>query len=124
MKQAAEAVARRHSFQRLHDQLIVIHRHVDLLVNRRQLVLSRSHLIVLCLRGYAQLPQLHVHVMHEGGDPRPERPEIMIVQLLALRRHRAEQRPSREDQIHPFQVVGAVDDEILLLRAHIRCHPF
>ncbi len=70
--------------------MIVVHGDIRLVVDRGDLMLGRSHLIVLGLRRHAQLPQLFVDVLHVGRDPLADRPEIMIVQLLAFWRHRPE----------------------------------
>ena len=56
MKQAGKAVAAGNLFHRLHHQLVMIHRQVRLGVDSRQLMLGGSHLVMLGLRRYAQLP--------------------------------------------------------------------
>ena len=45
MQQTLKAMLVGHLFQGLHNQLIVVHSHVALRVDGRQLVLSRSHLV-------------------------------------------------------------------------------
>ena len=47
-----------------------------------------------------------------------EGPKVVVVQLLALGRHGAEEGPPAEDQILPLPVEGLVHQEILLFRAH------
>ena len=86
-------------------------------------MLSRRHLVVLGLGRYPQLPQLLVHIPHEIHDPVPDNAEIVVIQLLAFRRHGAKQRPARKYQVFSLQVFLPVDDEILLLCAHRRCYP-
>ena len=99
MEQALQAVKISHLLQRLHNQLVVIYGHIALGVNGSQLMLSRSHLVVLGLGRHTQLPQLLIHILHEIRDPLPDNAEVVIVQLLSLRRHGAKQRPARKNQI-------------------------
>ena len=49
MKQALESVLLCHPFQSLHDNLVMVGSHVALLIDRSQLMLSGSYLVVLCL---------------------------------------------------------------------------
>ncbi len=108
--------------QHLHHQLVVICREIRLVIDRCQLVLCRCHLVVLGLRGDAQSPELHVHIPHEIGDPVPDGAEVMIIQLLSLGRHHAEEGSAGIYQILPLQILLPVDEEVLLLRAHRGLH--
>ena len=73
---------------------------------------------MLGLGGHAQLPQLLVHLVHVGADALADHAEVVVLQLLALGRHRAEQGPAGVDQILALHVLGPVHQEILLLRSH------
>ena len=55
MKQALEAVSACHHLQSLHDNLVVVYGHIGLCVDGSQLVLRRSHLIVLGPVSYTHL---------------------------------------------------------------------
>ena len=66
MKQALQTVLLGHPFQGLHDDLVVVDGHVALCINRSQLMLCRSYLVVLGLGRNAQLPQFLVHILHES----------------------------------------------------------
>ena len=123
VEQALEAVLVSHLFQGLHNQLVVVHRHVAFRVDGSQLMLSGSHLVVLGLGRYAQLPQLLVHIIHKVRDPLPDHAEIVIVQLLALGRHGAKEGPAGKNQILALQIFLPIHQEILLLRAHGGGHP-
>ena len=65
VEETLHAVLRGHPLQRLHDDLVVVHRHISLGVDGSQLVLGRRHLIVLGLGCHAHLPQLLIDVLHE-----------------------------------------------------------
>ncbi len=96
----------------------MVHGQVRLGVDRGQLVLGRGHLVVLGLGGDAQLPKLLIDLVHIRADPLPDRAEVMIVHLLSLGRHGAEQGTAGIDQILALQVLLPVHQEILLLRAY------
>jgi len=53
MKEAGHAVASGHLLKCLHDNLVVVNSLVYTLVDRRKLMLGRSHLVVLCLGRHA-----------------------------------------------------------------------
>ena len=61
--------------------------------------------------------------MHEAADALPDGAVVVVVQLLALGRRSAEQRPAGVDQVFSLLVVFEIDQEILLLRAHIGDYP-
>ena len=47
-------------------------------------MLGRCHLVVLCLGENAELPELIVQVLHEGGYAGLDHAEIMVVKLLTF----------------------------------------
>ena len=118
VQQADQAVARGHLAHELHGQLVMVGGDIGAGEDRGQLVLRGGDLVVLGLGQDAQLPQLLVQIVHELGHARLQRAEVVILQLLALGRARAEQRPAGEDQVGPLVKVGLVHQEVLLLRAH------
>ena len=117
VEQAHEAVALGHLLHDLHGQLVVIGGDVRGGEDRRELMLARRDLVVLGLRADAQLPELVVQVLHERLDARADRAEVVILQLLALGRHRAEERAAGQDQVRALLVVLLIDEEVLLFRA-------
>ncbi len=116
VQQADEAVLAGHALHHLHRQLLVIGADVRVLEDRRDLVLGRRHLVVTRLDRHAQLGQLELGVHHEREHALGDRPEVVVVQLVALGRLGAEQRAPGADQIGALEVVLLVDQEVLLLR--------
>ena len=99
MQQAGHTVTSCYFLHGLHNQLVMIYRNVGGLINRSQLVLCGSHFVMLCLGGYAQLPQFNVQILHEGTDSLADSTEVMILQLLSLGCGCTEQGTSCEDQV-------------------------
>ena len=122
MEQAFHTVLAGNPFQRLHHDVVMIHGHIGFCIDRSQLMLGRSHLIVLSLGAYAQFPELYIDVLHKGSDSLADRPKIMVIHLLALGRHRAKQRAAAVDQILSLQKFLSVHQEIFLFRSYGRCH--
>lgn len=83
-------------------------------------MLGGGDLVVLRLGQHAQLPELLVQLAHERGNAGLDRTVVVVVQLLALGRLCAEQRPAAQLQIGAAVVHGGVDEEIFLLRADLR----
>jgi hypothetical protein len=52
---------------------------------------------------------------HERHDAFGNRAEVLILELLALRRRGAEERSARVDEIGPRQIEVVVDEEVFLL---------
>ena len=68
VQQAYKSVLIRYFFHNLHGHLVVVYRHICRVKDRSQLMLCRSHLVVLGLCRDSQLPEGFVQVMHIGGD--------------------------------------------------------
>ena len=117
MQQADKAVAERNVLHCLHGQLVVVGRNVRGGEDRRQLVLCRGDLVVLCLSKHAELPQLFVELLHERGNSRLDRAEVMIFKLLTLRCACTEQRAACVNEVRALIVELFIDKEIFLLRA-------
>ena len=120
MQQADKTVPLRDLFHRFHDELVLVAGGVGVGINGSHLVLGGGDLVVLRLGQHAELPQLLVQILHIGGDPRAERAEVMVVQLLPLGGLGAEQRAPAKAQIHALEKQLAIDEEIFLLRADLR----
>ena len=99
VEQADEAVLRGHLLHYLHRQLVVVGSDVGRRIDRRELMLRGRDFVVFGLRHDAQFPELVVELLHEGGDLRFDRAEVVVVHLLALGRLRAEERPAAEAEV-------------------------
>src|SRR4029078_1461057 len=77
-------------------------------------------LVVPGLEGNAELVTLGLDVVHEREDAGPNRAEVVVLHLLALRGLRAEERAARRDEVGALQVEVPVDQEVLLLGADRR----
>ena len=104
--------------------MVVVYRHICRRIDRCQFVLCRRHFIMLGLGGHSHLPQFNVHIPHKACDTLPDRSEIMIVQLLAFRRHSAKQSTTRIDQVLPLLEFLCIHQKILLLRSYRRRYLF
>jgi hypothetical protein len=122
VQQAREAVLRRHPLHRLHRHHLMVGGHVRVLEDRRDLVLARRDLVVPRLHRDADLVQLALDVVHERQDALGNGAEVLILELLPLRRACAEERPAGVDEIGPVEIEVAVDQEVLLLGAAGRDH--
>ena len=103
--------------QRDHDQLLVIVGQVGRLEHRGDFVLSRGHFVVAGLHRNAELEQLALDFEHEGQHALGDRAEVVVFELLALRRLGAEQRAAGGQQVGPGEEEVAVDQEVFLLGA-------
>ena len=122
VQQAHKPVPVGHLLHDLHGQLVVIRGDVGRGIDRRHLVLAGGNLVVLRLGADAHLPQLFIQLRHIRLHARADRTEVVVLHLLALGRLGAKERAAGDDQIRPLLVIGLVDQEILLLRAHGRRH--
>ena len=107
----------RHFLHDLHGKLVVVRSYVRCRIDGRQLMLRRSDLIVFGFGKDPQLPEFLVQVLHESNDPGLDNAEIMVVQLLALRRHGSEQCSSRVYKVRTLFEHLPVDQEVFLLRS-------
>ncbi len=62
-------------------------------------MLCRCYLVVLGLSGNAKLPEFLVNRLHVSTDTLTDDTKVMVVQLLALRRHGAKQGTAGVDQV-------------------------
>ena len=115
VQQARQAVLRRRPPHRLHRHHLMIGGEVRVLEHRRDFILARRHLVVPRLDRHADLVELGLDVRHERHRAVGNRAEVLILQLLSLRRLGAEQRAARVDEIGTRQVEVLVDQEIFLL---------
>ena len=88
---------------------------VGVLEDRRDLVLARRHFVVPRLHRHADLVELGLDFRHERQHALGDRAEVLILELLALRRLGAEQRAAGVDQVGTREIEVAVDQEVFLL---------
>ncbi len=81
----------------------------------RDLELAGRDLVVAGLGRDAELEELALGVHHEAEHPLGDRAEVVVVELLALGRLRAEERAPGVEQVGARQEEVAVDQEVLLL---------
>jgi hypothetical protein len=120
VQQAHQAVAARDVLQDLHRQLLVVRADVRVLEDRRELVLVRRDLVVARLDRHAELLQLALGLEHVGEDALGDRAEVVVVELVALRRLGPEERAAGVDEVRALVEVLLVDEEVLLLGADRR----
>ena len=99
MEQTCKAMTKRYLLHCLHNQLVVIRCQVCDRIDRCQLMLRRSRLVMLCLRSNAQFPKFFVQFFHKRTDALTDNTIIVVIILLAFRRHCAEQRTSSINQV-------------------------
>ncbi len=115
VQEADEPVLARHLLHDLHRQLLVVGADVRVLEDRRDLVLAGSDLVVPGLDRHAELRQLVLEVHDAGEHALRDRAEVVVVQLVALGRVRAEEGAAGQDQVGTRVVVLLVHEEVLLL---------
>ena len=116
VEQADEAVPFRHTPHDLHGELVVVGGDVGRGEHRRHLMLAGGDLVVLSLGKNTELPQLLVQLLHKRRHTRTDGTEVVILHLLPLGRHGAEQRAAGEDQVLALGIVRLVDQEVFLFR--------
>ena len=122
VQETFESMLARDPLQRLHHQLVAVDSQIRFFIDTGQLMLSRSHFVVLGLGRNPHPPQLPVDILHKGNDLLPDRSVIMVVHLLPLGRHGPEESPSRVDQIFPLHEFFGIHQEVFLLRSDIWRH--
>ena len=117
VEQAFHAVLLGDGLEGRHQQLLMVGGDVGPLEHRRDLELAGGDLVVPGLGRDAELEQLALGVHHEAEHPLRDGAEVVVVELLALRRLGAEQRAAGVDQVGAGQEEVPVDQEVLLLGA-------
>ncbi len=116
VEQALHAVLLSDCLEDRHRQLLMVRSDVGPLEHRRQLELAGGHLVVPGLGGNTELEQLALGVHHEAEDALRDSTEVVVVELLAFGRLRAEQCATGVDQVRPREEEVPIDQEVLLLR--------
>ena len=115
VQQAGQPVLRGDPLQHQHRLLLMIGRDVGVLVNRSQLVLRRSDFVVPRLDRHAELGKLTLGFQHAGEYSIRDRTEVLIFELLTLRRLGSEECPAADVEVRAREVEVAVDQEVFLL---------
>ena len=122
MQQHAETMRAGHLAHQRHDQHVMVYRQVALLEDRSKLELVRCHLVVACLHRDAQFQGLYLQVLHESGHTGRDGSEIMVFQLLVLRRFMPHQRTPGQQQVRTGGIQAFVHQKVFLLPSQIRNH--
>ena len=117
VEQARQTVLGRHLLEHLHGHHLMIRGDVGVLEDRRDLVLAGRHFVVPGLDRHAHLEQLELRFRHQRQHALGNRAEVLVLQLLALRRLGAEQRAAGVNQVGTREVEVPVDEEVFLLGA-------
>ena len=105
-------------FHCFHNQLIVINCNIGCLINRRQFMLCRRNLVMLCFCSNAQLPELNIQVLHVCTNTLADRTKIMVFHFLSFWSRRTKQGTAGKNQVRSLQIFLPVHQEIFLLRSH------
>ena len=122
VKQHTESVLAGDLLHELHEQHVVVHRKVGLLVDGGELKLVGRHLVVSRLARNAQLQGLYLEVFHERLHAVGDGSEVVVVHLLVLRRVVSHERAAREHKVGACRIETLVDKEIFLFPSEVRNH--
>ena len=114
-----EAVPAGYGVHQVHHYLVLVVRKVGLAVDRSEFELVGRHLVVPCLKGYAEPVSRYLEVAHERRHPRGNGTEIMVVELLVLGRIVPHKGASCNHQVGAGGIERLVHEEVLLLPAEI-----
>lgn len=117
MLEAREAIVRRIEAHLFHGEQVLVDGTVGVGEDGRKLVLRGRNFVVLGLGCNAELPQIVVELFHEFIDRGADGTEVVLIELLAFARRRAEERTTGHDQVVAAFVILFSDEEILLLGA-------
>ena len=115
VKQANKTVSARNLLHNLHRKLVVVGCDIGGRIDRRQLVLSRSNLVVFRLCQDTQLPEFVIEFLHKGGNSRLDDTKVMVIHFLSLWRLCTEQGTSGKTKVGTLIVHFFCDKEIFLL---------
>ena len=119
MQQADKAVPAGNFLHHFHRELVLVGSYVSGGINHGKFMLGRGNLVVLCFGIDAELPELLVQFLHISLHTRLDGSEIVVVQLLAFGRFRAEKCSSGVTQILALQKHFPVYQEVFLFRPDI-----
>ena len=120
VQQADQVVAGGDELHLLHHDQILVDGLVDLAIDRCELMLAGSNLVVLGLGGNAKRPQFIVQVLHIGRDGGADSAKVVLLELLALAGSGTKEGAAGDDQVLALAIGVLLDQEVLLLVAHGR----
>lgn len=98
-----------------HQQLLVVGGDVASLEHRGDFELAGGNLVVPCLGGDTEFEQFPLGVHHESEHTFRDRPEVVVVELLALGRLCAEECSAGVEEVGAGEEEVSIDQEVLLL---------
>ena len=116
VKQACHTVLICLFLQHIHDDQILIHRNIGIDKQRCDFKLTGSYLVVLGLCIDSKLPQLLIHLCHEGLYTGRDASKVMTANIHALWRHGTKQRASGMHQILTLQIHPFINQKVFLLQ--------
>ena len=122
VKQHTETVLVSHTLHQTHQEHVVIYCKIALLIDRSQLKLIRSHLVMAGLARDAEFECLDFKILHESLHTLWDGSEIMVVHLLVLGRIVTHQGASGEHQVWASRIEALIYQEVLLLPSEIGLH--
>ena len=123
VEEAGHAVAFSHFFHHLHGDLVVIGGDVGIGKDGGQLMLGGRDFVVFGLGQHPHFPQFFVELLHIGYYAGTDGAEVMVLQLLALGGHGAEQGAAGIFQILAEVKQFFIDQEVFLFGADGGDHP-
>ena len=117
-----QSVTQRDLAQHAHHKMVVIHRDVGVLKDRRHFELRRRDFVVACDNRHAELVELVLNFTDARLHPLGDTTEVVIFELLPARRCSAHQRARRHDEVGAKGKVRAVDDEEFLFHTEGGVH--
>ena len=115
MQQTCKSVSLCNLLQCLHQQLVLIGCYICRTINRCDLMLRRSNLIVLCFCRNTILPQILIELSHEMRNLILDHAEVLIIKLLSLWCRCTKQCTSGQLQVKSLIELILVDQKVLLL---------
>ena len=112
--QAFKAVLTRGHAQNVHAQHLMVGGDIGVLIGWRNLILTRRDFVVARLHWNTKFKQARLGVGHETNHAIGNGAKVMVIQLMALGRGRANKRAASDDQIKALVKQLAVDQEIFL----------
>ena len=122
VKEYTETVLMSHTLHQTHQEHVVIYCKIALLIDRCQLKLVRSHLVMAGLARDAEFERLDFKILHESLHTLRDGSEIVVVHLLVLRRVVSHQGTACEHQVRASRIETLINQEVLLLPSEIGLH--
>ena len=122
MKKTCKSLSLGNLLHNLHNNLVVVYCHICRIINSSQLMLCRSHFIVLCLCSNAEFPQLNIQIMHKRANTLSNSSKIMVIKLLTFWSRCAKQGSSCINKVLSGKKIISVHKKIFLLWSYACCN--